>query len=72
MYHPTRGREEHAATRMLALLGQVADQEAALRHFAAAMSSRQAHLLRILLDAAAGGSGADEPGAGGEPGADDG
>jgi hypothetical protein len=62
MYHPTRGQEKHAATRMLALLGQVADQDAALRHFAAALSSHQVCLLRILLEAAAGGSSADETG----------
>ncbi|WP_322761210.1 BlaI/MecI/CopY family transcriptional regulator [Frankia sp. Cr2] len=64
MYHATRSREEDASARMLALLGQVADQDAALRHFVIGLSPLQVRLLWILLDAAGGDSyerDADEP-----------
>ncbi|WP_255724097.1 MULTISPECIES: BlaI/MecI/CopY family transcriptional regulator [unclassified Frankia] len=56
MYRTTRCQEEYASARMLALLGQVTDQDTALRHFVAGLSSRQVRLLRVLLEAAGGAS----------------
>ncbi len=64
MYHATRSQEEYASARMLALLGQVADQDAALRHFVSGLSPRQVRLLWLVLGAAGGDScerGTDEP-----------
>ncbi|WP_250287043.1 MULTISPECIES: BlaI/MecI/CopY family transcriptional regulator [unclassified Frankia] len=66
MYHPTRRQEEHAAAQMLAALERAGDPDAALGHFAAALSPGQARLLRGLLESAAPDTRAatDAPGAG--------